>query len=533
MNGPMNTRTFSRGLLIILVLTTACRPEEEQEIRVFLDVGGEEHIVTRDRPITVGQVLEAEGIELGPDDRVNPSEFTTITDGLTITVVRVTIETQCENHVIPFDREILPNEAMEPGEEHLAQSGRNGALRVCYRVEIVNGVETDRVLIDEVVIEEPVDEIVFQGVEPPPPVAIAGTLAYISNGNAWIMRGNSATKRPLTTDGGLDGKVFDLSPDGEKLVFTRAVEGASGFFNSIWVIMNTRRSQPEARELRPDNVLYAEWVPGVDSTLAYSTSDARPSSPGWQAKNDLWLITLDEVSAEVLQVLNLLEASSGGLFGWWGTTFRWSPDGRQLAWARADGVGIADLNARRLVHLFDFPVYNTYGDWAWVPTLSWSPEGGLLLTTVHGPPLGAEAAEDSPVFHIAVSSPHGEVQIEDLIPQAGIWASPQFSPLIEDDMGNLSGYIAYLQARNGLEVSSLGSQQYQLVVADRDGSNARVIFPNAGQAAGLAPQTVAWSPDARHIAFVFQGDLWIVDVTSGLAQRLTADRSASSPRWVE
>ncbi|MCZ7542773.1 MAG: G5 domain-containing protein [Anaerolineae bacterium] len=532
--GRLRARNLLLNLLLIVVLAAACRQEEEQQVRVFLDVGAEaRRIVTMDRPTIVKDVLEQAEIELGSDDRVNPSENTTISEGLVITVTRVTVDTPCEETVIPFDREVLPNEAMEPGEEHLAQTGRNGRLQVCYRVETVNGEEVDRVAVSRVVVEEPVNEIVFRGVAPPPPVRFEGTLAYLSNGNAWIMRGNSSTKRPLTIDGGLDGRVFVLSPNGRHLAFTRVVQSDADFFNSLWVIMDTRDRDPEAVELLPDNVLFAEWVPGVESTLSYSTSDARPASPGWQAKNDLWLITLDEDDAEILQVLNLVEESSGGLLGWWGTSFHWSPDGRRLAWARPDGVGTVNLNTRALSPLFDFPIYNTYGDWAWVPSLSWSPESNLLLTTIHAPPPGVDAPEDSPVFNVAISAPDAALQIADLIPAAGIWANPQFSPMIEDDEGNQAGYIAYLRPRSGLSASALDSQQYELVVADRDGSNARVVFPEGSQAPGLTPQTVAWSPDARHIAFIFQGDLWIVEVASGATQRLTADRSASDPRWVE
>lgn len=524
-------------LLLLLLFAAACvTPPQSETIRVMLRVGGEtERIVELDDPITVRELLEQESIELGPDDRLNPSEFTTVEDGMSVTVTRVVIETVCEEEVIPFAREILPNEAMPPGEEHLAQAGQDGVRQLCYRVETVNGQEVDRARIgDPVVIQEPVNEIVFQGVAPPPPVAFEGTLAYIANGNAWTMRNNSANKRPLTVEGGLDGKVFDLSPGGKRLVYTRRVDDEPVFFNSLWVIMDTHQTDPEAHQLLPDNVLYAEWVPGVASTISYSTSDARPTSPGWQAHNNLWLITLDENDAEILQAIEVLGESTGGQFGWWGTNFSWSPDGLSLAWARADGVGLVDLGARTFDPLFEFSVYNTYSDWAWVPTLAWTPESTLLLTTVHGALPGAEDPEDSPVFHIAVASTDGTILIDELISQVGIWASPRFSPLVEGADGNRSGYIAYLQVR-GVGSGALSDQSYELVVADRDGSNRRVIFPTDPQAPGLKPQTVAfaWSPDASHIAFIYQGDLWIVEVAGGGAQRLTADKSAGNPVWVE
>ena len=54
--------------------------------------------------------------------------------------------------------------------------------------------------------------------------------------------------------------------------------------------------------------------------------------------------------------------------------------------------------------------------------------------------------------------------------------------------------------------SSLNSE-YDLLVADRDGSNQRLVFPGAGQAgiqiqdAALRSSMLAWSPDARPYRF--------------------------------
>ena len=50
---------------------------------------------------------------------------------------------------------------------------------------------------------------------------ITGTLAYLSNQDAWVIRGSSFQVRRLTNLGDLDGRVFALSPDGAYLLFTR------------------------------------------------------------------------------------------------------------------------------------------------------------------------------------------------------------------------------------------------------------------------------------------------------------------------
>jgi hypothetical protein len=75
------------------------------------------------------------------------------------------------------------------------------------------------------------------------------------------------------------------------------------------------------------------------------------------------------------------------------------------------------------------------------------------------------------------------------------------------------------------------------LVADRDGSNERRLFPPAGAEGirksdyGLTPKDYAWSPDARHIAAIYRGDLWLVDVQSEEAYQLTFDGGSSNPVW--
>ncbi len=517
--------------ILLALIASACVPTGQEAVHVILVVDGQERALSFDEAITVGQVLSWEDITLNPDDRVSPPEFTTITEGMVITVVRVVVEHPCERVPIPFDTITAYNEGLPPGERRLAQAGRNGEREVCYRVVYEDGVETERTVISDVVVREPQDEIYWEGPEPLASVSIEGTLAYISNGNAWIMRGNSGAKRPLTDTGDLDGHVFALSPEGDRLIFTRMApeDQRPEFFNDLWIILDTTEQEPEPIELIPDNVLYAEWVPGVDMGIAYSTAEGRPGAPGWRAYNDLYVMVLDEDTAEVLNVYNLLPASAGCLYGWWGTTFKWSPDGEQVAFSCADGVGLVENGD--MLRLLDFPVYATYeASWAWVPTLSWSPDGNALLTTVHGPPFGNEPPEESPIFNVVVVDADGEFRVT-LAEQAGIWAAPQFSPLVEDEHGVLIGHIAYLQARDPLNSVSPDAE-YELVIADRDGSNRRVIFPEPDQP-GLSPQTVAWSPSGRQVALIYQGNLWIIDITDGRARQLTVDGAASSPQWAK
>ncbi|MBN1452967.1 MAG: DPP IV N-terminal domain-containing protein, partial [Anaerolineales bacterium] len=278
-----------------------------------------------------------------------------------------------------------------------------------------------------------------------------------------------------------------------------------------------------------NNLLYAEWVPNQPFTFTYSTAEAREAAPGWQAYNDLWMMRIDDEEAVPINVENIVESSSGGIYGWWGTNYQWAPDGSGLAWSRADSVGLLDFESGEFTSLLSFPVYTTFQDWVWQPAVSWSPDNLLLATTIHGPTFGSEQPENSPIFDVAVVTANTSTDTfsANIVERAGIWSSPKYSPFIDSDAEFPQAFLAYLQARSPLNSVN---DEYDLVVADRDGSNARVIFPEPGRS-GLQAQEIAWSPSGTQIAFIYDGNLWIIDAKSGRAQQITVDGGASSPQW--
>jgi hypothetical protein len=72
------------------------------------------------------------------------------------------------------------------------------------------------------------------------------------------------------------------------------------------------------------------------------------------------------------------------------------------------------------------------------------------------------------------------------------------------------------------------------MIMDRDGSNAAPLFPPPAQP-GLKKIDVTffWSPDSAQIAVIHNGNLWVVDIASGLSQQLTGDGQTTNPAWVK
>ena len=204
-------------VIIVGILLVGCSTaEEDPGLIVSLVADGRERTFSYATPVTVEDFLEDAEIEMDELDRVNPQPFTQIADGMVVTVVRVEETTECEETTIPYTQRTVLNEGLVPGEERIGQAGENGIEQICYRVRTENGIEQDAIEVSRTTIDPPQDEVVYVGPTGEiDPVPVNGTLAYISNNNAWVIRGNSTNKQPVTTSSDLDGFVFTLSPSGE------------------------------------------------------------------------------------------------------------------------------------------------------------------------------------------------------------------------------------------------------------------------------------------------------------------------------
>ena len=521
--------------LLITMLISGCGPQTaapSYDVRIALD-GSQQHY-SLSRALTIDQLLEYANIELGALDRISHPPVAQIADGMLITIVRVQEDEQCERRDLPYERRLLPKEGLPPGSQQLGQVGALGVEEACYRLLIEDGQEARRIPLDEpLIIREPVAEIIYTSPDQSAaPLSFAGRLSYINHGNAWTVDRHTSRKTALTSDQNLDSLVFDQNEAGSMLLFTSETEPSDDFFNELWMLATDGSAPP--KRLAPSDVLYAEWRPRSSNTLAYSTAEPGVGALPWKALNNLWLMRVDLESGHALTIEEALPETSGGFYGYWGTTFAWSPLGDQMAWARPHGIGLVDFERRRALTLADYAVFHSASSWVWLSSLSWSFDGKLLASTVHALPLGNEPPETSPIFDVSVSSADGRFAAP-LKLEAGMWAAPSFSPSRAGADGQASdGYLAWLQAR---QPRNSMHGDYDLMIADRDGSNSRRLFPPPGQAGlqrrdtGLSPVDFAWSPDARHIALTYLGDIWLLDVATGDATQLTFDGGSSNPIW--
>lgn len=483
---------------LLLLVVAACSVPKN----VTIEADGKSRVVETEAR-TVRQVLSEAEVALGDLDRVEPDLWEKVEDGMKIVVTRVREEREVEVQRVPFERRVIKDEALEVGESQLMQKGEEGEEEVIYLVIYEDGEEVARKVVARRVVLEPRPEVKFVGAKGLlPSIPISGTIAYISYGNAWVMRHESGQKRPLTVSGDLDGRVFALSPDGTRLLFTRNT-GSSSALNSLWMV-STVVVGDEPWPLGIEGVRYAEWSSDGDK-IAYSTAEKTQGAPGWKARNDLYI--LDHGREREVQ-----PPSTGGIYGWWGTNFAWSPDGSLFAYADADEVGVIDASSGDRSLLLSFAPYYTYAEWVWVPTLSWSPDSLFLVTTAHDISHGA--------FDLWVLGVDGKVKAR-LVPEVGIWSSPRWS---------FGGSILFGQAESP---DRSQESRYLLYTVDRDGSSEERVFPARGEEGLVVEELVpwVWSPWSGKVVVVKEGNLHLLDLENGSWKQLTIDGGASQPRW--
>lgn len=519
-------------VLITILLLAACSSPAAAPASALISINiaadGKEQKIQVPAGTSVQMALVKAGLTLDSLDRADPNSSTQLTGPTTVRVIRVREEFEVKENTIAYEHQTVRNEMLPQGQTLLIQKGANGQQQVTYRRVFEDGVEVSNGVFKTATLTEARPEIVMVGVQTPfTSITIPGRLAYLTAGNAWVIEKATGNRKPVSTTGDLDGRVFSLSKDGEWLLFTRKAQSSEkDTINSLWAV-RVSTDKPVPLNLKVKNVVhFASWVPGSGLTLVYSTVEPRSAPPGWQANNDLQLLSITAGGA-VLEKKEIVKTNSGGIYGWWGSTFAWSTDGKRLAYARPDSVGLVDLTKGTFISLLEVMPLQTRSDWAWVPSLSWSPDGRILFTVNHAILAGMNSPEESPLFDLTALAVQAGPSVS-LSPQAGMFSYPAASPLDADTRYS----VAYLQA---IFPEQSETSNYRLVLMDRDGSNRQVLFPPDGSS-GMEPQQVVWSPagfDNKNawIGIIYQGNLWFLDPQTRQAQQVTGDGSIIRIDW--
>lgn len=499
-------RSFYKLLLIFpfFLLLYGCTPQVEIT-NVPVEITVDEQTIHYNAEIgsTIQSVIEKNSIILNSLDKVDPPVFTVITEPISINIVRVEEKFETEEIVIPFDQQTVRNESLPDQQTILIQPGVNGVQEVTYRLLYENGQLFSRTEVRKVDLVTPKPEIIMIGVQTPfSSIPINGKIIYLSSGNAWMIENETANRRPIITNGKLDGRILKLSHDQNWLLFTQISEDEE-VINELWVVDLTNEELSPVY-LKINNVIhFADWMPTGRSVLV-STVEPRDVAPGWQANNDLLQLTIG-LSGNVLKTTEIIESNSGGIYGWWGTNFHISPDGDEIAFSRPDAIGLVNIKGKELEIITNLIPYQTQSDWAWVSQVDWSADNQYLYLVDHQEDPSISNQELSPIFNLHAYDLDRNQKLQTAM-NVGMFAYPK---IINSEPGENKYQLIYLQA---IFPESSESSRYRLMSSDRDGSNTRTLFPSEDMQ-GLEPQNIVKSPcedeSACQIGFLYQGNLWI------------------------
>jgi uncharacterized protein YabE (DUF348 family) len=159
---------------------------------VTLAADGHDTALPHDTALTVGELLAAEKITLGPTDQVDPALDSRLADAMAIHVYRLGPDTVMADKIIPFRTEYHDDSTLAAGHTATVQAGRNGLSHVFSNVIRKDGqiVQWGAVIREEVV-QPPVTQILRRGTKrsgvqvPPQPPRSASSGVYQSGTATW------------------------------------------------------------------------------------------------------------------------------------------------------------------------------------------------------------------------------------------------------------------------------------------------------------------------------------------------------------
>lgn len=208
----------------------------------------------------VASALEAANLTLGKEDYTDAPLDQALTEGLVVTVSRVTYEETQETEAVAYSTKEEKTDSLYEGETKVKTEGVEGERTIVYRNKMVNGKVVETEEISNEVTTEPVDKVVLVGTKKKPSgyasISSDGTLidhngnrvsykkAFTGRCTAYTGGGWTATGRPAQYGNiavnpdviPYGSKLYICSPDGS-VVYGYAIAADTGGFASKGYIM--------------------------------------------------------------------------------------------------------------------------------------------------------------------------------------------------------------------------------------------------------------------------------------------------------
>ncbi len=145
---------------------------------------------------TIRDALKEIGLVLSEGDQVSVPLNATAVDGLMVLVTRAARSSGTTSEVMPFTERVVEDASIAAGTRAVTTPGRAGERQVTFATGSLGGAEVTRTIVAEVVLREPVEQIITVGtmVVPDAPVVTPGS-AVVTPGSAQAIGKELAAAR--------------------------------------------------------------------------------------------------------------------------------------------------------------------------------------------------------------------------------------------------------------------------------------------------------------------------------------------------
>lgn len=121
-------------------------------------------LLIRTHAKTVGQLIKEKNIRLAKDDQVTPAPTTPITAGQQVFISRNGTKIKTVKKTIAMPVRIVQDKSLAYGTSAVRQAGSPGEKVVTYQINLKNGKEVSRTVIQTIITQHPVPQIVARGI---------------------------------------------------------------------------------------------------------------------------------------------------------------------------------------------------------------------------------------------------------------------------------------------------------------------------------------------------------------------------------
>ncbi len=135
------------------------------------------------------------GVNLAKEDIVNVQRNMNVSEGLNISVSRVTFDEVTETQKIPYTNRNEKTSSLYAGQTKVKSAGKDGSQTVKFRRKLVDGKAADTEVLDKKVITQPVEQVTLVGTKKKP----SGLAVNNGNGTFTDQNGKTVSYKKVIT----------------------------------------------------------------------------------------------------------------------------------------------------------------------------------------------------------------------------------------------------------------------------------------------------------------------------------------------